>query len=241
MDIAEYRQGCVRVAPCRRVAGTARRARGSGEADAFLAAFEGSESDEVRVVEERLPLPFLVRLLQRIREFGPQAAGVRVVLEARLAAQGLSPEDTIRDEGQRAAADQVSMANAITSLRFCASLDWSRFFESVSQVEEILRHDPVGVYARMDFASRDRYRQAVEALADGTGEDQNRVAQQSVDVARAATSSRDDDRVSHVGYYLIGRGRPHLERLLSYRLRLRHRVTRAFSADRRWCISDRSS
>ena len=97
----------------------------------------------------------------------------------------------------------------------------------MSQVEEILRHDPVGIYARMDFASRDRYRQAVEALADGTGEDQNRVAQQSVDVARAATPSRDDDRVAHVGYYLIGRGRPQLEQLLSYRLGLRRSLTRA--------------
>ena len=193
-------------------------------ADAYLAAFEGSGSDEILAVEDQPPLSFLVRLLQRIREFGPQAAGVRAMLEARLAAQGLSPEDAIRDEGQRAAADQVSMANAITSLRFCASQDWSRFFESVSQVEEILRHDPVGVYARMDFASRDRYRQAVEALADGTGEGQNRVAQQSVDVARAATRSRDDDRVAHVGYYLIGRGRPHLEQLLSHRLRLRPRM-----------------
>ena len=40
-------------------------------------------------------------------------------------------------------------------------------------------------------------------------------------------SSPDDDRVSHVGYYLIGRGRPQLERLLSYRLSVRHRMTRA--------------
>ena len=38
------------------------------------------------------------------------------------------------------------MANAITSLRFCATLDWSRFVESVSQVEQVLHHDPVGVY-----------------------------------------------------------------------------------------------
>jgi len=197
-------------------------------ADAYLASFERSDSAEVPPVEEHQPLAFLVRLLQRIREFGPHAAGVRAALEARLSAQGLSPEDTIRDEGQRAAADQVSMANAITSLRFCASHDWSRFFESVSQVEDILRHDPVGVYARMDFPSRDRYRQAVEALADGTGEDQNHVAQQSVDIARAATPTRDDDREAHVGYYLIGGGRLELERLLSYRLGLRRRLTRAF-------------
>ena len=105
----------------------------------------------------------------------------RADLDAWLAGRQMSPEDAIRVEGQREAADQVSMANAITSLRFCATHDWSRFVESVSQVETILHHDPVGVYGRMDFASRDRYRQSLEALADGTGEGQVHVARQSVE------------------------------------------------------------
>ena len=35
--------------------------------------------------------------------------------------------------------------------------------ERVSLVEQVLQRDPSGVYGRMDFLSRDRYRQAVEA------------------------------------------------------------------------------
>ena len=60
------------------------------------------------------------------------------------------------------------MANLIGSLRLVSSFDWSEFFESVSLVEQILQRDPVVVYGRMDFASRDRH--AVEELAEPTGE-----------------------------------------------------------------------
>ena len=35
----------------------------------------------------------------------------------------------------------------------------------MSVVEQILREDPAGVYARMDFATRDRYRHAIEQIA----------------------------------------------------------------------------
>jgi cellobiose phosphorylase len=169
---------------------------------------------------------FVVRLLQRIREHGPQAAGVRANIDAWLAARAMSAEDAIRVEGQREAADQISMANAIGSLRFTGTLDWSRFFETVSQVDAILRRDPSGIYGRMDFASRDMYRRAIEDIADGTGDGQNQVALASVEVARLGTADAVDDRRFHVGYYLVGRGRARLEALLKHRPRVRERARR---------------
>ena len=60
------------------------------------------------------------------------------------------------------------MANLIGSLRLVSSFDWSEFFESVSLVEQVLQRDPAAVYARMDFVSRDRYRHAVEEMAEPT-------------------------------------------------------------------------
>ena len=77
-----------------------------------------------------------------------------------------------------------SMANLIGSLRLISTFDWSEFFESVSLVEHVLQRDPAGVYGRMDFRSRDRYRHAVEELAEPTGDGQVRVALKSVERAR---------------------------------------------------------
>lgn len=197
------------------------------EADAYLLALDGTDPRPAAPpIGEHRSFPFIVRLLQRIREYGPHAAALRADLDTWLAARQMTPEDVIRVEGQREAADQVSMANAITSLRFCATHDWSRFVESVSQVEEVLQHDPAGVYGRMDFASRDRYRQSIEALADGTGEGQIRVAQQSVDAARRSSARLENSPEAHVGYYLIGPGRPLLERQLAHRPGMRQRLAR---------------
>jgi cyclic beta-1,2-glucan synthetase len=185
-------------------------------ADAYLAGIEAPASSPP-ALGTQASFPFVVRLLQRIREYGAHAASVRSDLDAWLAGRDMTPEDAIRVEGQREAADQVSMANAITSLRFCATLDWSTFVESVSQVEAILHHDPVGVYGRMDFASRDRYRQSLEALADGTGEGQVRVARHCVEAARRSSARLQNARDAHVGYYLIGPGRTYLETSLDRR------------------------
>ncbi|HEU5299310.1 MAG TPA: glucoamylase family protein [bacterium] len=119
------------------------------------------------------------------------------------------------------------MGNAITSLRFCSSLDWSQFFERVSLVDQILRRDPAGVFARMDFASRDQYRKAVEVLAPPVGEAQMGVALRSVERAReAADRYPGGHRAAHVGYHLIGDGRRDLERHLAYRPRLGRRLRR---------------
>jgi cyclic beta-1,2-glucan synthetase len=61
-------------------------------------------------------------------------------------------------------ADQ-SVAACIRGLRTLETTDWNVFFEQVSETERILREDPAGVYARMDFDTRDRYRKVVEELA----------------------------------------------------------------------------
>ncbi len=199
----------------------------AARADAYLASIDAGPATPASVrLDDRSGFPFVVRLLQRIREYGPHAAAVRGELDAWLAACDMSPEDAIRVEGHREAADQVSMANAISSLRFCATHDWSRFVELASHVERVLHHDPVGVYGRMDFASRDRYRQSLEALADGTGEGQILVARQSVEAARRSGARLGNGRDAHVGYYLIGPGRAYLEGQLESRPGLRGRLRR---------------
>ena len=166
---------------------------------------------------QQLETAFVVRLLQRMREYGPLVSPVRAEVEARLTSQGMTAEDAIRTEHQALAMGQVSVGNAITSLRFCASLDWTLYFESVSLVEQVLQRDPAAVYGAMDFQSRDRYRQAVEELAEPSGEAQLRVALRSVESAREVAERKSaDDRAAHVGYHLIGRGRHDLEIDVSY-------------------------
>src|SRR5207245_9328578 len=132
-----------------------------------------------------------------------------------------------RGEHQRQAADQVSVANAITSLRLCSTLDWRQYVESVSLVDQVLRRDPAGAYGQMDFLSRDRQRQAVEELAAPSGDAQVRVALKVIESARqAAARGSPTDRAAHVGYHLIDQGRRDLAVDVACRPRLANRARR---------------
>jgi cyclic beta-1,2-glucan synthetase len=104
------------------------------------------------------------------------------------------------------------VSSLIGSLRLIATFDWTEYFESVSLVEQVLRRDPIAVYARMDFQSRDRYRHAVEEMAAPAGDAQLRVALKAVERARQIAEKIPDDRRAHVGYYLIGGGRRQFEK-----------------------------
>ena len=176
------------------------------EADRYFAGFENARaSDRPPPFPPVLHVAFVDQLLQRMREYGARAAGLRKQLEERLDAAGTTVEDAVRAEHQRQAMNHLSMGNSITSLRLCTTIDWNEHIEGVSLIEQILRRDPFGVYGRMEFASRDLYRHAVEALADPTAEAQVRVALRATESARqAAETHGTDSRMAHVGYHLIG-------------------------------------
>src|SRR5205814_1922396 len=110
-------------------------------------------------------------------------------------------------ENQQQAADQISISNGVGSLRLLSAIDWREFVEAVSVVETLLRHDPRGVYERMEFATRDHYRHATERIARQAGLEEAEIAAKALDLARlSAERGECDDRVAHVGYYLIGEG-----------------------------------
>jgi cyclic beta-1,2-glucan synthetase len=165
----------------------------------------------------RVPIASIVQLLLRTREYGQNQPALHEAVEADLGARRMTAEEAVRSEHQRQAATQVSVANAITSLRLCSEIDWREFFERVSLVELALRRDPAGVYGRMDFLSRDQQRHAVEQIAASTGEAQVQLALKAIERARqAAATGAASDRAAHVGYHLVGPGRSDLEADVAY-------------------------
>jgi cyclic beta-1,2-glucan synthetase len=195
-------------------------------ADQFLAEWDQrDETGRPPLLPEKPPTAYVVQLLRHLREYGSDATELRRLVDDKLALHDLSPEDAIRAEHQEQATALAAMANTVTSLRFCSTLDWSLYFERVSLVEQILHRDPAAVYKRMDFSTRDRYRQAVEELAEPSGEAQVRVALRAIESA-VEVQERDpnDDRARHVGFHLLGKGRPKLEIDVAYQPTLGRRL-----------------
>ena len=120
---------------------------------------------------------------------------------------------------------QISCGNAFTSLRQLALFDWREVFESLSQVEHLLRRDPSGVYPQLDFATRDRCRRTIEELARRSAQNEEQVTQLVIKLAtEAQRTSASDDRKSHVGTWLVEEGRDELTRLLFSREAFRYRT-----------------
>ncbi len=120
----------------------------------------------------------------------------------------------------------IVVANCIRSLRALDAYDWKTFFEEVSHVEAALREDPAGVYAALEFETRDRYRKVVEEVARLAAQDEKTVAEEAV--ALSARQDADASRQRHVGYYLIAEGRRTLEDALDYRPSVGQRLGRWF-------------
>ncbi|HEY8259286.1 MAG TPA: glucoamylase family protein [Gemmatimonadales bacterium] len=159
---------------------------------------------------------FVSRFLQQLRHTSG-AFPPLVWLERWIAEEALNAEDAAARSAQRLALTHITMANSITSLRAIALRDWRAFVERQSVMESVLREDPSGHYEQMTFATRDRYRHAVERMAKRTGLHEDAVAGRAVDLARRPREHDEDERRGHVGYYLAGDGMPELERAVGYR------------------------
>jgi cyclic beta-1,2-glucan synthetase len=125
----------------------------------------------------------------------------------------------------------AGVERAVRALRLFAEIDWKDFFEETNRVEAILREDPAHVYARMEFATCDAYRKAVEELAWATGTAEEDVAGRAIALAR---DMLPDERRGHVGFFLVDDGRRALEESIRYRPRGLERARRALT---RWPTS----
>lgn len=153
-------------------------------------------------------------------------------IEQRLAERGQASETLIQVASQNEATDQLAIGNSISSLRAIGSMDWRGFVESMSIVEQTLRQDEAGVYAQSSFAARDRCRHVVERLARRCECSEVEVARRAVKMAQpkpivaAAEMEEPDERLRHVGYFLIDEGITQFEQVLGYRPSLGERIRR---------------
>src|SRR5438094_313569 len=130
--------------------------------------------------------------------------------------------EVMQQEHRHQAVQQTALTNAINSCRRLAQIQWRELFQSTSWAESELAADPAGVYARMDFETRDRCRSAVEEIARWS----NCSEQNAIDRALALAKAARDEVARHVGYYLIDAGRPVLEQATGARVPLTERSRR---------------
>ena len=189
---------------------------------------------DVRVLlpEPRFRRAFAVQLAQRLRDQHRATSFEADLLKDWLAEQKLSIDELVQREHAAQSAANLSVRNIISSMRLISAFDWRTFFEATSLVEQqMCRH---ATYKAMDFASRDRYRHAIEDLAKHSTHTELEVAltvlkKAEVPVTAIPSPTGVNPRLLDTGYFLIAEGRAGLEVELNYHPPLLQRIKRSYS------------
>ncbi|HTB51809.1 MAG TPA: glucoamylase family protein [Ferruginibacter sp.] len=173
---------------------------------------------------------FVAELTRRLQEKGNSLLLPLNWVEQRLSERGLTSSELVQQENQKQAADQVSISNSISSLRFLSTTDWRDFVEETSVVEATLRQDINNIYANMDFHTRDNYRHAVEKTSKKSHLSEQEVATLAINLSKENIDVSADQRLTHVGYYLIGKGVRKLEKMAKMKSTSMEICGRAFNS-----------
>lgn len=109
---------------------------------------------------------------------------------------------------------ELIVARIIPALRLISTTDWKVFFEAVNITHGLLNNDPAGIYPRMDFETRDRYRGVIERLGFGSPMTEEEITL--VALSLAENNPGLETYQQHVGYYLVDQGRKQLEKAIGY-------------------------
>ena len=137
----------------------------------------------------------------------------------------LNAPDTLRES---------KISARIKSLRTVTNTDWVFLIEPLILLDNTLRQDPVQIYARMNFESRELYRKRIAFVARYSDCTETQVADIALSLAREAAPRQGEDprmqrRRSHIGYYLVDKGFAQLSNRIGFHPPLLDRTRRFVS------------
>ncbi|MBB6217860.1 cellobiose phosphorylase [Anaerosolibacter carboniphilus] len=154
----------------------------------------------------RICSSYIEHFLKKLRREGIDSGEILTYIEKKLSEYNTSVKKLIDEEHLEQAARKISIGNSIVSLHTVGTIDWNDIFETLSIVEGILRKDPSGIYPLMDFQSRDYYRNRIEKIANKYNISETKIAWKAIECAERANNIGPENKVTHVGYYLIDKG-----------------------------------
>ncbi|SHE60270.1 GH36-type glycosyl hydrolase domain-containing protein [Alkalibacter saccharofermentans] len=162
---------------------------------------------------------YVEHLFFRLRRSGRRYSDVLRYIDESLDKFDTTTEIIAQKEHNTQAVSTVSMGNYIVSLKNLSSMNWSELYDEASYLEKILVQDPLDTYRFMDINSRFYYKNKVEEIAKTYGVSELYVAKEALSLAQKEMSSNSldlydenqDERSSHIGYYIVDDGRSKLE------------------------------
>ena len=159
--------------------------------------------------------PFIEYMSYRLKKYGKQAYNYINALEEQVNKLGTSIDEVVKKEHFDIAIKKVSMANSILSIKELQRMDFMQIFQSINEVEEILKKDPANVYEKMDFKTKELYRNSIKEISNKTKISEIYIANKILEICNKVEAGTGNEKQKHVGYYLIGQGKQELINLLT--------------------------
>ncbi|WP_442879677.1 GH36-type glycosyl hydrolase domain-containing protein [Bartonella sp. CB189] len=153
---------------------------------------------------------FSSHLFYRLRSTFFDSTGALSWLEKQLHDQNTNLETVTADEHNQQAADGVTMRNIIQALKAIDDVDWTKWFETVSVVDSILREN--SDFSEIDSHSRNIYRQAIEKIARNSPLNELEVARKVIEMTLVSSENISYHNNLSAGWYLIDDGRHMFEK-----------------------------
>ena len=159
---------------------------------------------------------FIEYMSYTLKRYGKRGYSYLKVLEEEVEKTGTTVTDVIKKEHFNIAIKKVLMANSITSIKEIQRINFLEIFERLNGVEEVLKQDPSEIYNKMDYKTKDYYRSKIKEISKKTRISEIYIAKKVLELAKA---NNKNNKMSHVGYYLLDRGIDELYEKINYKKR----------------------
>ena len=119
----------------------------------------------------------------KLKKYGKKGIAYLNILEEEISKQGLNLQEVIKKEHFDIALKKVEMGNSIRSMYALQRMNFTEVFERINGVEEILRKDPSKIYEKMDYKTKEYYRNRVKEIAEKTKISEIYIAKKALELA----------------------------------------------------------
>ena len=163
----------------------------------------------VKYKKESMNYAFIEYLSYKLKSYGKRGAPYLQILEEQVEKMGTTVTEVIKQVHFSLAVNKVTIGNLITSIKEISRTDFSDVAKEISEIEEILRQDPAGVYCNMDYKTKSDYQSRIQELARKTNISELYIARTLLELAQKNVENKTEkdtkmqEKKNHIGYYLL--------------------------------------
>ena len=154
---------------------------------------------------------FVEYMAYKLKRKGSKGSLYLEILNEQVNYTGTTVDEIIKKEHFHIATIKNSIGNAITSIKNINRMNFKELFANINKVEELLNKDPAGVFYNMTVDTKDMYMNVITELSQKAKISEIFIATEVLKLASRYKSEKEyTNRKSHVGYYLIDKGKNEL-------------------------------